>query len=364
MELILAEEQRLLRDSAQRLVAERVALSAGKRAGAVPPFDRMQWRRVAEAGWLAILAPEGRGGLGLGVTELCLVLEVAGQAPLVEPIGLVAVVAGALAESDNGSAHAELLASVIAGELIAVPGFDDRGASVRSTPCDRDGETVKLTGTIAGVAGVTEADGFLVAAVGSTGVVLAWVGRTVAGLTCTAAPTVDGGSIGGLALDGAEALVVAGSNRAPTILAKAFDRLLLAASAELLGVMERAHALAVDYTKTRQQFDRPIGSFQALQHRAVTDYTEIELTRSLLFQVCALADNERLTPGLTSAVKAKSSSAALGVAKSAIQLHGAIGYTSELSVGRYLKRALALSAQHGNDVWHRERYARLSGLGG
>ncbi len=363
MELILAEEQRLLRASAERLIAECAAPRPGERAGAARPFVPAVWTKIAEAGWLAILVPESAGGLGLGIVDLCLVVEAAGQAPLVEPIGLAAVAAGALAASESGPDRDRLLDASVSGATIVVPVFDE-GGSLALTGAARPGGAVALSGTVAGVGGADQAAGFLVAAESADGPALAWVERAAAGLDCSVVATVDAGAVATLGFADTPARVLAGPNRAAAILAQAYDRLLLAASAELLGAMERAHALALDYTKTRQQFDRPIASFQALQHRAVTDYTEIELTRSLLYQVCTLADEGRLAPGLASAVKARASAAALAVTKSAIQLHGAIGYTSELGVGRYLKRALALGSQHGNDAWHRRRYARLTGLGG
>ncbi len=138
--------------------------------------------------------------------------------------------------------------------------------------------------------------------------------------------------------------------------------MLIALGAELLGVAGAALDMALDYIKVREQFDRPIGSFQALQHRAVNDYIEVESTRSLVFQAAEAADSGRGTSAMASAVKAKASAAALIVAKSAIQMHGGIGFTDEHDIGLHLKRAMALSAQYGNESAHRARYARLVGI--
>ena len=112
--------------------------------------------------------------------------------------------------------------------------------------------------------------------------------------------------------------------------------------------------------KSREQFGRPIGSFQALQHRAVNDHTEIELTRSLLYQVCGAFDAGNSNRSLAAAVNARASDAVLSVTKSVIQMHGAIGFTDEYDAGLYLRRAMTLSARYGNASFQRKRYATLA----
>jgi alkylation response protein AidB-like acyl-CoA dehydrogenase len=365
VDLILTDEQRILRESAAKLVAGwagRRKLAAPRRAPIA--FERDVWRDVAEAGWLAILVPEEQGGLGLGLTELCLVAEAIGRGPLLEPVGAVAVAAGALAASTDAALRDDLVARLVAGERVVVPVLEDDaplqlGAGSAAAGV---GERVRLTGTAPNTPHGSVADGLLVAARGDAGPVLCHVACSTAGVRAVERRTVDGADAAAVSFADAEARVVVGADRAPGLIARARDQLVLAASAELLGAMEQAHTVALEYARTRQQFDRPIGSFQALQHRAVTDHIEVELTRSLLYQVCAALDEDRAGPGLASAVKAKASAAALAVTKSAIQMHGAIGYTSELDVGRYMKRAMTLAAQHGNAAWHRRRYAQAIGL--
>ena len=133
---------------------------------------------------------------------------------------------------------------------------------------------------------------------------------------------------------------------------------LLGAAAELLGAMTAVHEMTVEYLKTRKQFGRLIGSFQALQHRAVDSYALIATTESMLFQIAR--QGEAIGPAMVSALKSHASDAALTVAKSAIQMHGAIGFTHEHDAGLYLKRVMWLSAQLGNASAHRKRYALLT----
>jgi alkylation response protein AidB-like acyl-CoA dehydrogenase len=144
------------------------------------------------------------------------------------------------------------------------------------------------------------------------------------------------------------------------VIARAAEAAVLGTSAELLGIMEGANARALDYIKTRVQFGRPIGAFQALQHRAVNQYVDVEVTRSLLYQAVHTIDAGSGSPAFASAVKARCSSSALEVTKAAIQLHGAIGFTDEHDIGLYLKRAMTLASLWGTAAQHRARFARLA----
>jgi alkylation response protein AidB-like acyl-CoA dehydrogenase len=303
MDLLLTDEQTLLRDSAARLLA-RAAGPKKLRAlrDSNTGFDPALWREIAEAGWLAILVPESDGGLGLGATELCLVLEEAGRALCTLPVGL-ATIAAPRVPTDRRDA-------VLAGEALVLPALDPV------------------------VPFAAEADGFLID------------GRCVARGEVETFRLVDGSAAGRIA----------------GVLPAADDLVSLGQGAELVGVMDRAFALALDHLKTRVQFDKKIGSFQALQHRAVDDYMEIELARSLAYQVAAAFDRGEGTPAMAAAVKARAASAALRVCKTALQFHGAMGYTDEHDIGLYLKRAMAISAAFGNEAQSRQRFARLAGI--
>src|SRR5262245_59033228 len=364
MELVLSDEQRILRESAGRMVSGWVARRKAEGPGRAPtPFDRRLWQEIAEAGWLAILVPEGQGGLGLGITDLCLVAELSGRGPFLEPVGAVAVAAGTIAACPD-AAGAALVPALVAGERLVVPLLDEDAAVhlAAGQVTVGTGARVRLTGTAAGVPHGSLAAGFLVVVCPEAGSALGYAGRDAAGVRTVESRTVDGAATATVSFADTDARVLAGPHEAADLIARARHQLLLATSAELLGAMEEAHESALDYIRTREQFGRPIGSFQALQHRAVSDAIEVELTRSLLYQVCATVDREDALPGLASAVKAKAAAAALAVTKSAVQMHGAIGYTSELDLGRYMKRVMTLAAQHGNAAWHRRRYAREIGL--
>ncbi len=359
MDASLSDEHGLLRDSAAALIARH----GGPRRG--PGFDRAAWRRCADAGWLDVLVPEAAGGPGLGAAELALILEQAGRGLLRAPLGAVNAAALALVDGDAAGLRRRLLPAIAAGERVVIPALSDPGggaAAVRAVKAA--GRGLLLTGEKRCVPDAAGADGYLIDAAGPAGPMLCHVPAAAPGVSRVDTPEVDGGAQSRLRLDDVlvpAGDVLAGPDRAVALSAALCDLLAILTGAELLGVMGRALELALDHLKVRRQFDRPIGSFQALQHRAVDDRIAVELTRALLFQVCAARDEGRATSAMASAVKARASGAALAVTKSAIQMHGAVGFADEHEAGLCLKRAMTLSARYGNEAAHRRRYARLTG---
>lgn len=388
MELVLDEAQTILRESAEKLVSRH---AGPERHRAVRTrehgFDPARIEAAAEAGWLSLLAPEERNGLGLGATEAALVLEAAGRGLLTEPIAAMMATAQAIASGPGTMRTA--LDDLMEGRSIILPALHDsvlanpEGTRVRAVP---DGSGFRLTGRTDPVPGASAAAGFVVearidrdaavravppgaaadpasAARTDRDVLVCLVPRSAPGLEFRRRSRVDGTEQAALALAEvavAADQVIAGGAQGAALAAATLDRVLLGTSAEMLGVMEKGLALAVDYLGTREQFGRPIGSFQALQHRAVNDHVDIEFTRSLLYQVCAAMDQGRGNRAMAAAVKARASDAALSVTKSMVQMHGAIGFTDEYDASLYLRRAMVLSAQYGNAAHHRRRYARLS----
>jgi alkylation response protein AidB-like acyl-CoA dehydrogenase len=149
---------------------------------------------------------------------------------------------------------------------------------------------------------------------------------------------------------------------AQAALDRAVDEATAMAAAELQGVMSRSLEMTLDYLRTRTQFGRVIGNFQALQHRAVDLYVQEQLASVALADVVRVLDERPLDAATAAAVsraKARCSDAAALITRQAIQMHGAIGFTEEADVGLYVKRALTLAAWLGNSAYHRRRYARL-----
>jgi len=360
MQPVLTEEQTLLRDSAARLIDVGTGAARHRRQRAADAgFDRARLAEMADAGWLAMLVPEAAGGLGLGMVELALVLEQAGRGLAMEPVSALACAGWALGNGEAGAANAEALAGLANGSRVILPAVSDDGLPA-AQPSDGGGFT--LDGATARIAHAAGADGFLVAAAAAGGTVLCLVPADTPGLSREDAVTVDGGTHAPLGLSGvavAPDQVVARENSGGELAAGLFDRLLIGQGAEMLGVMDAALDLGIGYMKTREQFGRPIGSFQALQHRAVDNHVDVELSRALLYQVAAATDAGRASRAMAAAVKTRLSEAALTVTKSVIQLHGAIGFTDEYDAGLYLRRAMTLAAEYGGAGAHRARFGAL-----
>jgi len=320
---------------------------------------------MADLGWTGFLVPEAHGGIGLGFRELHTLLIQLGKGLVPAPFVATAVVAArALIASDNTVVKQEKLPALVAGEWQpALAWQEDRGSLAVTAQAVRVSDG-KLNGVKLFVPDAGGADEFIVSAAGAEGTELYLVDREAPGLGIDYQQRIDGGFYATLTFkDVAVGPRLAGADKAEAILAQALDEGCLAVSAELLGVMTRALELTVDYLKQRVQFDKPIGSFQALQHKTVDLFIQSEISRSVVLQTAALFDrqpklHERAVAA--SQVKARCADAALTITRAAIQLHGGIGYTDEANIGLYLKKAMYLASWLGNATTHRARYAELT----
>jgi alkylation response protein AidB-like acyl-CoA dehydrogenase len=366
------EQRALLAASVADFVARGTSMArVRKLRGSKGDYDRAVWNKMAELGWLSILVPEQYGGLGLGLTEMAIVAQGLARALVPEPLTASAVLAtAALAHGENEALKRSELPRLAAGEILAAPAWQEEPGSIdvepaRTTATPFEGG-YKLNGTKRFVAGAAQADAFLVSAGTAEGIALFWVPRDAAGADLRLEQLADGRSSGTLLLTDAlvpRAGLIASGARAHDALARALDHGRAIAAAELCGVMGRALEITLEYLKTRVQFGKPIGSFQALQHRAVDLHIQKELSSAVLEEALAQLDREPEAPAraaIASRVKARCSEAALRITRETIQLHGGIGFTDEHDIGLYLKRALTVAAWLGNASAHRRRYAALT----
>ncbi|MGE5525948.1 MAG: acyl-CoA dehydrogenase family protein [Rhodospirillaceae bacterium] len=362
----------MLRDSVADFVARATDIARVRRMRAQgQECDRALWSRMAELGWLGILVPEACGGLGLGLSEAAIVAEGLGGALVPEPYTAVAVLsATALAQGSQTELRDRLLRELASGEsLVAlawqeVAGDIDIGAiDARATPFEGG---YRLEGVKRYVSGGAAADGYILTARVDDDVAMFWVPRQTPGVDVSSEPLADGRPSATVSLENAlvpRAHDLARGAAARSALEAARDAATVIASAELLGVMQRALDMSLDYMRTRVQFGKPIGSFQALQHRAVDLYIQRQLASAVLedgLRRYAGATDAHSRAVIASRVKARCSEAGLRIAREAIQIHGAIGFTDEYDAGLYLKRALVLAAWLGNAALHRRRYAKLA----
>jgi len=370
------EHRMQLADSVADFTARGTDLARVRRLrGSAAEYDRAVWKKMAELGWLGILVPESFGGLGLGLAEMAIVARGLARALIPEPLTATAVLAAtALAAAENEALKRSQLPRLVAGDLLPSLAWQERAGELdpaaietRATPFEGG---FKVNGVKRFIAGAAQADAFLVSARAAAGAVLLWVPRETAGAHLELEPLADGRSFGSLRLDDAlvpRSGVAASGSAAREALDRAFDYGCAINGAELAGVMDRALEMSLDYLRTRVQFGRPIGSFQALQHRAVDLHIHNELASAVLEESIAALDRDPVAAvrsALASRIKARCADAAARITREAIQFHGAIGFTDEFDAGLYLKRALVLTAWLGAASWHRRRYARLTHAGG
>ena len=368
----MTEHAALLKDSVTDFVTRATDIARVRALRGSPgEYDRAVWRQMAELGWLGIAIPEAYGGMGLGLTETAIVAEGLARALGPEPYTAAAVLAaGALAASNDEALKVELLPPIVAGERIPALAWQETAGvlgtahiAARATPFEGG---FRLSGAKRYVSGAAGADLYLVAARSDEGLVLACVERSAPGARLTLERLADGRNFGTLDLEDVvvpRERIAASGAAAESALAQALDHATAIASAELYGVMSRTLEMSVDYMKTRVQFGRPIGSFQALQHRAVDLYIQRELASAVLEESLRALDSgpdARARAAIASRLKARCSDAGVRITREAIQIHGAIGFTDEYDAGLYLKRALVLGAWLGNANQHRRRYAALA----
>ena len=267
---------------------------------------------------------------------------------LVDPRDLVGVhdLAGGQGTGEAGQ-HVEL------GRAAAAP---PGGAPAQATCRYAEG---KLTGGKAWVVGAAGSQGFLVVAEGDDGPVLVLAEVGAAGLVTNTRAQADGSSLGELSFSATPAEELASGAAVRNALAEAVADATALAAAELVGLCQRAFEITLDYIKTREQFDKPIGSFQVIQHRAVDLNVMCEVAQAGVREVLARMDGEtdaNTRSRLASRDKARAVTAARKVTRDAIQLHGAVGYTDEFDIGLYMNRALVLSAWLGDDAYHRRAW--------
>ena len=355
MELVLNEQQALLAETAERLAA---ASGGPQRARALRDaggdFDAEAWREVVRAGWLGTVIAERNGGLGLGLFDLALTLEQAGRRILMAPLAEAAAAAWVLSRAGTDAAG-RALAGLLDGARLIVPATRPSAWGLGGGL--RDGSAAALGGVVPFVPFAASAHAFLLA----TDEIVCLVDRTTPGVAVETKTQIDGATVSTVrCADVVPAAVLARGAAAQDLTRALREFLVLAAAAELLGLAAGAHEITLDYIKLRQQFGKPIGSFQVLQHRAVDGFIDIELNRSLLYRVAAAFDAGTHHSAMVSAVKARTSRCALAVTRAALQMHGAVGYTDSHDIGLYYKRALALAARYGGELEHTARFSDLT----
>ena len=370
MSLVYNEDQLQLQDSARDFLSGRSPVSvqrAVRDQQLAAGYDHKVWQGMLELGWGAVAFSEEQGGLDFGFAGFAPLFEEIGRHLSASPLLSSVVLCGGLIEQlGTESQCQQWLPQLISGELRLALALDETARHAPQTitlSAQADAQGWVLNGDKNWVADGCEANGWLVVAReadGGCGVFLVSAGTP--GVQLEARQMIDSRNMAALHLSnvrlGHESRL--GSADAAEALDLVLDRGRCCLSAELLGLAETAFQMTVEYLKTRVQFGVPIGSFQALQHRAARLYADLELARSCVMGAFAQLDRSAADScerrRLVSLAKWKAGQVALRVSNEAVQMHGGIGVTDEFDLGLFLKRMRVAQNQLGNSDYHCQRY--------
>ncbi|MAE96700.1 MAG: acyl-CoA dehydrogenase [Deltaproteobacteria bacterium] len=375
MDFAFSEEQDEFREMLRRFFEEKAPSSEVRRMSELPEgFDRAVWKQMAEElGLQGVHVPEGYGGQGFGFLELGIVLEEMGRVLLPSPFLASSVLATcAILNAGAEEQRAALLPGLASGERIAAlalaedgVGWEPRALKLEAVP---EGSGFRLSGSKGLVLDGQVADRLIVAArlpgtEGDDGITLCVVSADDSGLKAAPQEPLDPTRrLARIELDGArgEALGVPGEGAAP--LARTLAQGAIALSAEMVGGAARCLDMSVDYAKVRVQFAKPIGTFQAIKHKAAEVLLDLELARAAAYWAWWVADEDRdELQEAAHLAKATCAEAFHHAARENIQIHGGIGFTWEHDAHLYYKRATADDTLFGDATEHRSKLADLLG---
>jgi pimeloyl-CoA dehydrogenase small subunit len=377
----LSEEQQLLKDSVDRLMADRYTFEKRKaHQASTEGWSRDLWARYAELGLLALPFAEQDGGFGGGPVETMLVMEAFGRALALEPYFACVILAGGVLRRAASQAQREaLIAEIAAGQTILALAHNEQQARYDlfdvATTARRDGDAFVLEGEKGLVLHGERADKLIVSArtAGArrdrSGIGLFLVAGDAPGLNRRGYPTQDGARAAEIALAGVRVApddVIGDPAGGLTVLESVADEAIAALCAEAVGAMQEALTETVAYLKTRKQFGVTIGSFQALQHRASDMFVALEQARSMACYAAMMANEPNIGERrkAMSAAKAQIGQSARFIGQESIQLHGGMGMTMETRIGHLFKRLSMIERQFGDIDYHLEKLAETDGFVG
>ena len=377
MNFDFSEEQTMIKDSVSRFVREEYDFDTRRKIiNSDEGMSREFWTMFAELGWLSVPFAEEYGGFAGAVEDIAAVMEEMGKGIVVEPYASTVVVfGGLLSASTNKVLKSEVIPTIIDGSCLgslasveAQSRYEMCDVATTATPCD-GGYSISGEKTV--VANGGTANRFVVTARTSgrqferNGISLFLVDASTPGIEVKSYKMMDGQSAATVTF---KAVVVAESQLLNTagegmdLIDQVMPEILLGLSAEALGIMATLNTLTVEYTKVRQQFDTPISSFQALQHRMVDTFMACEQTKSMLYRgLCQAGEDDR--DALLKTVHALKATVARNgrlVGEEAIQIHGGIGMTDELNIGHLVKRLMMINVTFGDGDYHQKKFNQLA----
>ena len=379
MDFDLSEDQRLLKDSVDRLVADQYQFEQRKKYMREPAgYSPAMWDQITEMGLLGLPFEETLGGFGGGSVETGIVMDAFGRGLVLEPYFATVVLGGGLLRrAASASVLGALAPKVAAGKLKLAFAHVERHSRYNladvTTTARKDSSNYVLDGAKSVVIHGDSADKIFVTARiagerrARDGIALFLVDPATPGVSRRGYPTQDGQRAAEITFTNARVSADdLNSENAVPVIEHVIDEAIAALCAEAVGAMQSMQDLTLEYLKTRKQFGRPIGSFQVLQHRSVDMLVAVEQARSMALFAAVMAgeDNPIERRKAISAAKVQIGRSARHVGQEAIQLHGGIGMTNEYAVGHYFKRVTMIDQLYGDADTHLSFLAAHGGLFG
>jgi pimeloyl-CoA dehydrogenase small subunit len=378
MDFELSEEQRLLKDSVERLTTQRYDFEARRKfMRETDGWSRALWKQYVDLGLTALPFAEEHGGIGGGAVETMIVMEAFGRALALEPYFASVVLGGGFLRLGGGDAARDALPTVAAGEALLALAHTERQSRYDladvAAMAKKDGAGYVLNGEKSLAIHGDCADKIIVSARVSgdqrsrNGIGLFLVDAKQQGVSRRGYPTMDGLRAAEVTLAnvrvGTDAVIGEPGNAFPLI-EQVVDVAIAALAAEAVGAMSAMHEITVDYLKQRKQFGVPIGNFQVLQHRAGEMLIALEQARSMAMLATMMAEEQNAAERRKSitAAKVQIGRSAKFIGQQAIQLHGGIGMTMEYKVGHYFKRVTMIDTMFGDADHHLIALARMGGI--
>jgi alkylation response protein AidB-like acyl-CoA dehydrogenase len=372
MPLILTEEQTMLKEAAEGFLNEHAPIAHLRKLRDAKDADgvsRDLWRAFGEMGFAGIVIPEEHGGSGLGAVEAGVMAEALGRTLTPSPFLGSGVLSATVLKGGSAEQQAAWLPRIAAGEAIVAPAVDEgpKHAPARmKTVAERSGNGFRLNGAKGFVLDGHVADALIVAALTENGLTLFLVDPKTAGVEIERTVMVDAHNAARVTLTDVEVdadAVIGAVDGGEALLEGALNLGRACAAASLNGAGDQAFQTTLDYLRTRKQFGKLIGEFQALQHRAAHLYSEIEIARAATAGALNALDAGREDAGLVvSVAKAKAGRVAELAVQEAVQMHGGVGMTDEFDVGLFMKRVRVLNELLGDAGFHQERMAKSQGF--
>ena len=375
MPLVLNEEQNMLKDAAKDFCSNSTPITQLRKLRDDKDengFDKATWQQMVELGWAGITIPEEFGGLGFGFMGMGVVLEECGRTLTASPLYSTAVLgASAIIHGGSDEQKGGLLPQVAGGEMLlalAVEETPHHNPYRAETKAEKTGDGYTVTGDKKFVLDGHVADKLVVVARTSgnsgdrDGITLMLVDGSADGVSATRTIMADSRNAANISFNGAAGEIIGEEGKGADILDKVLDTGRILLSAEMLGGIQECFERTIEYLKTREQFGVPIGSFQALKHRAAEMFCEIELSKSVVLEaLSALDEDSEEVAELASLAKARLNDTYNLVSSEGVQMHGGIGMTDEYEIGFFMKRSRICEHTFGNSAFHRDRYGVLQG---